>query len=252
MLATRTLEFDRIVDAVTALALTPLGSAALSSSSRRAIRRSSSSLQAATTETVKFLERHPLFPLRAGEGLARGARRARRARPAARAARSSGCSPTSSTRSIVAAPAFAPRRRRLPHPARARRRTSPPSRAKSQAVRQAIDPGGEVLDSASPELKRIRNELRQKRQKLRGTLEQFTRGSSVEVPAGRGRDRAQRTVRADGARRTSRQRARHRARLAPRPARRCFSNRPPRSRSTTTSSSSRIASARRFSASCSS
>jgi DNA mismatch repair protein MutS2 len=46
------------------------------------------------------------------------------------------------------------------------------------AVRDAIDPGGEVLDSASPELKRIRNELRQKRQKLRGTLEQYTRGAS--------------------------------------------------------------------------
>jgi DNA mismatch repair protein MutS2 len=46
------------------------------------------------------------------------------------------------------------------------------------AVRDAIDPGGEVLDSASPELKRIRNELRQKRQKLRGTLEQYTRGAA--------------------------------------------------------------------------
>ena len=44
------------------------------------------------------------------------------------------------------------------------------------AVRHAIDPGGDVLDQASPELKRIRNELRQKRQKLRGTLEQYTRG----------------------------------------------------------------------------
>ena len=45
-------------------------------------------------------------------------------------------------------------------------------------MRDAIDPGGDVLDSASPELKRIRNELRQKRQKLRGTLEQYTRGAS--------------------------------------------------------------------------
>ena len=45
-------------------------------------------------------------------------------------------------------------------------------------MRDAIDPGGEVLDSASPELKRIRNELRQKRQKLRGTLEQYTRGTA--------------------------------------------------------------------------
>ena len=48
------------------------------------------------------------------------------------------------------------------------------------AVREAIDPGGEVLDAASPELRRIRNELRQKRQKLRGTLEQFTRGTGAK------------------------------------------------------------------------
>ena len=48
------------------------------------------------------------------------------------------------------------------------------------AVRDAIDPGGDVLDGASPELKRIRNELRQKRQKLRGTLEQYTRGSAAK------------------------------------------------------------------------
>jgi len=46
-------------------------------------------------------------------------------------------------------------------------------------VRRAIDPGGDVLDEASPDLRRLRNELRQKRQKLRGTLEQFTRGKDT-------------------------------------------------------------------------
>ena len=79
-----------------------------------------------------------------------------------------------------------------------------------------------MLDSASPELKRIRNELRQKRQKLRGTLEQYARGASSKYPAGRGHHRAQRALRADGARRASRQRARHRARLVDDRARRCF------------------------------
>ena len=47
------------------------------------------------------------------------------------------------------------------------------------AVRHAIDPGGEVLDHASPELRRIRDELRQKRQRLRTTLEQFARGKDT-------------------------------------------------------------------------
>ena len=131
--------------------------------------------QAATTETVKFLERHPLFPLRAGEalpdaldGLDDGAGRSSRC--------SCGCSPTSSIRSIRRARASARRRRRDFPILRDLVAHVTAFKDEVDAVRQAIDPGGEVLDQASPELKRIRNELRQKRQKLRGTLEQFTRG----------------------------------------------------------------------------
>jgi hypothetical protein len=69
MLALRTLEFDRIVDAVTAMALTPLGSVALSEMEPSTDPAIVESWQAGTTETVTFLERHPLFPLRAGESL---------------------------------------------------------------------------------------------------------------------------------------------------------------------------------------
>ena len=69
MQSTRTLEFDRIVDAVTALALTPLGSAALAELEPSSDPKIVVAAQAATSETVKFLERHPLFPLRAGEAL---------------------------------------------------------------------------------------------------------------------------------------------------------------------------------------
>ncbi len=46
-------------------------------------------------------------------------------------------------------------------------------------VRRAIDPGGEVLDQASPALASIRDRLRQKRQRLRSTLEQFVRGKET-------------------------------------------------------------------------
>src|SRR3989338_3112257 len=69
MLATRTLELDRILDAVTALALTPLGSAALATLEPSTDPKAVVDAQAATSETVTFLEQHPLFPLRAGEGL---------------------------------------------------------------------------------------------------------------------------------------------------------------------------------------
>src|SRR5688572_13446794 len=65
----RTLEFDRIVDAVTALAITPLGSHALSELEPSTDPKVVVAAQAATSETVTYLEKHPLFPLRASEGL---------------------------------------------------------------------------------------------------------------------------------------------------------------------------------------
>src|SRR5215216_372282 len=69
MLAIRTLEFDHIVEAVTALALTPLGAASLAELAPSTDPHVVVAAQQATSETVKFLERHPLFPLRAGETL---------------------------------------------------------------------------------------------------------------------------------------------------------------------------------------
>ena len=46
-------------------------------------------------------------------------------------------------------------------------------------MRHAIDPSGEVLDHASPALRSIRDRLRQKRQRLRTTLDQFVRGKDT-------------------------------------------------------------------------
>ena len=176
MLATRTLEFDRIVDAITSLALTPLGSASLSELEPSSDPKVVVAAQAATTETVKFLERHPLFPLRAGEAL-----------PEALAALDVQGRPLEPLQLRMVADFVDSVDQARSGIARAgddfpilRELVSKVTSFKSEvaAVRDALDPGGEVLDSASPELKRIRNELRQKRQKLRGTLEQYTRGSA--------------------------------------------------------------------------
>src|SRR5688572_8227115 len=46
-------------------------------------------------------------------------------------------------------------------------------------VRKKIDPGGEVLDDASPELRSIRDRLRKQRARLRGTLESYLRGKDT-------------------------------------------------------------------------
>jgi dsDNA-specific endonuclease/ATPase MutS2 len=69
MQSARTLEFDRIVDAVTALALTPLGAESLAELVPSTDPKAVVAMQDATTETATFLERHPLFPLRAGDAL---------------------------------------------------------------------------------------------------------------------------------------------------------------------------------------
>ncbi|HEX6162621.1 MAG TPA: endonuclease MutS2 [Vicinamibacterales bacterium] len=172
------LEFDRIVDAVTALAITPLGAAALSELEPSTDPKIVVGLQAATSETVKFLERHPLFPLRAGEAL-----------PAALEALDVTGRPLEPLQLRLLADFVDSVDQSRAGIARAgddfpilRELVAKVTAFKSEvtAVRDAIDPGGEVLDGASPELRRIRNELRQKRQKLRGTLEQFTRGSSAK------------------------------------------------------------------------
>jgi DNA mismatch repair protein MutS2 len=46
-------------------------------------------------------------------------------------------------------------------------------------TRDKIDPSGEVLDHASPELKIIRDRLRKQRTRLRGTLESYLRGKDT-------------------------------------------------------------------------
>jgi DNA mismatch repair protein MutS2 len=176
MLTPRPLEFDRVVDAVTALAITPLGAMALSELEPSADPKVVVAAQAATTETVKFLERHPLFPLRAGESLPEALDaldvQGRPLEPLQLRLLADFVDSVDQSRASVgrAGDDFPILRELVAHVTA--------FKAEVDAVRHAIDPGGEVLDQASPELKGIRNELRQRRQKLRGTLEQFTRSSS--------------------------------------------------------------------------
>src|SRR5262249_35275932 len=47
------------------------------------------------------------------------------------------------------------------------------------AIRRTIDPGGDVFDDASPELRSIRDRLRKQRARLRGTLESYLRGKDT-------------------------------------------------------------------------
>jgi DNA mismatch repair protein MutS2 len=177
MFATRTLEFDRIVADVAELALTPLGRAKLDAVEPSAVPAEVGAAQQATSETVRFFEQNPAFPLRAGQGLADAlaglAIEGRALDPLQLRTLAEFVDSVERSRAgIVAAtghyPILTMTVGRLASFAR-----------ETAAVREAIDVSGEVLDNASPALRSIRDRLRHLRQRLRQTLEQFARGKDT-------------------------------------------------------------------------
>ena len=118
-------------------------------------------------------------------------------------------------------------------------------------MREKIDPSGDVVDHASPELKMIRERLRKQRTPpARHARVVPARQGHGEVPAGSGRHRAQRPLRARRQGRAPQRDSRHRARRRRRAAPACFSSRSAPSKSTTTSSRWRSRSTKRSGASC--
>jgi DNA mismatch repair protein MutS2 len=174
MLALRSLEFDRIVEVVTGLALTPLGADALSALRPDTDVQAVADALNATSETTAYLESNALFPLRAAAGVGDALEvvqvEAQLLEPLPLRAVADFLDSVDAARNAVRAAAGS-----FPI------LTATVARAASfkqevAAVRQAVDPSGEVLDQASPQLRGIRERLRQKRQRLRQTLEQFVRG----------------------------------------------------------------------------
>jgi len=174
MLALRTLEFDQIVDRVAGQALTPLGASALAALDPDTDFDKVAQALASTAETTAYLETNALFPLRAASDLAETLSaldvHGRPLDPLPLRSLADFLDSVEQARTSVrqAAGAF-PILTRI-----VSRVTS--FKTEIAAVRRAIDPSGEVLDDASPELRAIRDRLRQKRNRLRAALEQFVRG----------------------------------------------------------------------------
>ncbi len=175
--ALRALEFDRIVEAVTDFALTPMGAERLSRLVPSIDPQQVAQWQAATTETVRFVAAHGLFPLRASSDLPQTLAALGVEGRALESLRLLALttfldSIDESRNGIRRAPGSFP----LLDAATA---GAASFKGESAQVREKIDPSGEVVDHASPELRLIRDRLRKQKTRLRSTLESYLRGKET-------------------------------------------------------------------------
>jgi DNA mismatch repair protein MutS2 len=175
--ALRALEFDRIVEAVRDFALTPMGAERLGHLQPSTDARTVAELLAATSETTRYLAAHGVFPLRASSEL-----------PLILMALAVEGRALEALR-LLALVTFLD----SVDEARADIRRAPESyplleaasggaasfKGESAQTREKIDPSGDVVDHASPELKLIRERLRKQRTRLRSTLESYLRGKET-------------------------------------------------------------------------
>jgi DNA mismatch repair protein MutS2 len=175
--ALRALEFDRIVDAVRAFAVTPMGDEHLARLEPSGDAREVARLLAETSQTAQFVARLGAFPLRAHaelpsvlESLAVEGRALEGPRLLALA---NFLDSVDDTRAAI-------RRVAAEYPLVERAAASAASfTAEIARTRAAIDPAGDVVDDASPKLRGIRDKLRRQRTRLRGTLESYLRGKDT-------------------------------------------------------------------------
>ncbi len=174
--ALRALEFDRIVEVILGFAQTPAGEARLARLEPLMSAPEVTSALAATGETVRFLAGAHIglqapreLEAILGALLVEG----RALEPAQLLALASFLASVESTCGAI-------RRARSSFPILRQIADRAASFEPEIAdIRRTIDPGGEVLDDASPELRRIRDRLRRQRAQLRGTLEGYLRGKDT-------------------------------------------------------------------------
>ena len=174
--ALRALEFDRIVEAVRRYALTPPGATRLALLQPQTEPRAVATALAATSETVRFLADNQIALQAPADleiilsSLAVEGRALEAAHLLALAA----------FLASVDVACTAVRRARTAFPMlRAIADSSASFEPEIADIRRKIDPGGEVMDDASPELRSVRDRLRKQRARLRGTLESYLRGKDT-------------------------------------------------------------------------
>jgi DNA mismatch repair protein MutS2 len=175
--ALRALEFDRIVEAVGRLAQTPPGAARLAQLRPAHEAREVAAALADTAETARFLSGSGEILLRAPADLdailTALAVEGRALEPQALLGLGTFLD------SIDAAVAGIRRQRATFPLLGVAVETSASFEREAAEVRRKIDPSGDVVDDASPELKSLRDRLRKQRARLRGTLESYLRGKDT-------------------------------------------------------------------------
>src|SRR5919106_390109 len=173
----RALEFDRIVDAVRNLALTPMGSDRLARLGPSTEAHRVAHLLAQTSETARFVAAHGAFPLRAAadlpNSLAALAVEGRPLEPLRLLALATFLESIDESRAAI---------RRTPGAFQLLEAAvggAASFKHEVSQVRAKIDPAGDVVDDASPQLKMLRDRLRKQRSRLRTTLESYLRGKET-------------------------------------------------------------------------
>jgi DNA mismatch repair protein MutS2 len=175
--ALRALEFDRIVEAVVDFAVTPMGAERLAALQPSTDAQRVAQLLAATSETARYVAAHGGFPFRASaempQILVSLGVEGRALEPLRLLALANFLESIDDTRAgIRRAPGSFPILEAASGGAAS-------FKGESAVTREKIDPSGEVVDNASPELKGIRERLRKQRTRLRSTLESYLRGKET-------------------------------------------------------------------------
>ena len=173
--ALRALEFDRIVEAVARFALTPGGAARLARLQPETEAAPVRAALAATSETVRFLGETQLAlqaPADLEASLDALTVEGRPLEPLQLVA-------LANFLASVDASCAAIRRSKSTVILRAVADSAASFEQETADIRRKIDPSGEVVDDASPELRTLRDRLRKQRTRLRGTLESYLRGKDT-------------------------------------------------------------------------
>ncbi|MCX6545516.1 MAG: endonuclease MutS2 [Acidobacteria bacterium] len=171
------LEFTRIIDVVCSFAATPLGEARLASLRPSSDPRRVAQWQAATSEGVRFNEHAGGFALTAPKDLASIlaslAIEGRALEPLRLIALADYLDSADATRAAI-------KRAEGSFPTlKALAESGASFRTETTEARRKIDPSGEVVDEATPELRALRDRLRRQRTRLRGTFESFLRNKDT-------------------------------------------------------------------------